>query len=57
MDPNEPIQPEIQRVCEAIIPDVKSWEEFISELTVPSHEPGKLHMLALVSLQHGEVLY
>ena len=34
-DPNEPIRPEIPGVCEAIIPDVKSWEEFISEMTVP----------------------
>ena len=34
-DPNEPIRPEIPGVCEAIIPDVNSWEEFISEMTVP----------------------
>ncbi len=35
VDPNEPIQPEIPGVCELISPDVKSWNELISELTVP----------------------
>ena len=34
-DPNEPLRPEIPGVCEAIIPDVSSWDEFISEMTVP----------------------
>ena len=34
-DPNQPIQPNIPGVCEAIIPNVKSWDELISELTVP----------------------
>ena len=35
-DPNEPIRHEIPGICEAIVPDVNSWEEFISEMTVPS---------------------
>jgi hypothetical protein len=35
MDPNAPIQPEIEGMCEAIIPGVESWEELISELSVP----------------------
>lgn len=35
-DPNEPIRPEIPGVCEAIIPNVNSWDEFISEMTVPT---------------------
>lgn len=34
-DPNTPIWPEIPGVQEALIPDVKSWEELISELSVP----------------------
>ena len=36
-DPNEPIIPEIPGICEeAVIPNVNSWSELISELTVPS---------------------
>lgn len=34
-DPNMLIQPEIPGVREAIFPDVKSWDELISERTVP----------------------
>ena len=34
-DPNDPIRPEIPGICEAIIPDVSSWDELISEMTVP----------------------
>lgn len=35
VDPNVPIQPEIPGVCDAIVPGVDSWEELISELSVP----------------------
>ena len=35
-DPNQPIIPEIPGICEAAIPNVNSWSELISELTVPS---------------------
>ncbi len=35
MDPNEPVVPAIPGVCEAIVPGVESWEELISELSVP----------------------
>lgn len=34
-DPNMPILPAIPGVCEALIPNVKSWDELISELSVP----------------------
>ena len=34
-DPNDPIQPEIPGLCESIIPDVSSWDELVSELSVP----------------------
>ena len=34
-DPNQSI-PEIPGICEAVIPNVNSWSELISELTVPA---------------------
>ena len=34
-DPNKPIQPEIPGLCEELIPDVKTWNELISETSVP----------------------
>lgn len=34
-DPNMPVQPFIPGVCEEIVPNVKSWEELFTELTVP----------------------
>lgn len=35
MDPNTPIRPDIPGICEKVIPDVQSWDELISELSVP----------------------
>ena len=35
MDPNKPIRPEIPGLCKAVIPNVESWEELISDFTVP----------------------
>lgn len=34
-DPNSPIRPKIPEVCEAVVPNVKSWDELFSELSVP----------------------
>ena len=34
-DPNTPIQPEIPGFCEEIVPGVQSWDELISEMSVP----------------------
>ncbi len=35
MNPNDPIRPKIPGICDAIIPNVSSWQELISEFTVP----------------------
>ena len=35
LNPNDPIQPEIPGVWDAVIPNVKSWKELISDFTVP----------------------
>jgi len=35
MNPNDPIRPEIQGLCDAVIPNVKSWKDLISNFTVP----------------------
>ena len=34
LDPNDPIRPEVPRLCDAVVPNVQSWNELFSE-TVP----------------------
>ena len=34
LDPNDPIRPEVPGLCDAVVPNVQSWNELFSE-TVP----------------------